>query len=396
MDLRQEVAIVGAGIAGMSLAIACRQSGLQVRLYEQHAGRMGADDLLEITPNGSRVLHALGLKSALMDVSLIPDFSTVRSARTGFLLSQRALGAFSEARYGASSYLIRASDLKALLWQTCEEAGIPMTLEARVAEIDTAAATLTTTSGAAHSHLAVAVATGQPGSDDLSGLLESRTSVEDGEITLIRGVATRAKPQRDHRRFMNTWLIPGGFLTERPIPQVDDRPQQVELFAVVAAPRPDSPPAEALAALLHRSHSSIESLTDDLTATYVRETATPPSEHWHGGRTVLLGGICHAPPPHSSYGPSAMMEDAWILSRMMERWEEEPHQDFAAFERFRKPRARRLRTHANAELQTLTLTRPSRIWQRNLAWSLTSRFLPEITMEKLDWLYGYDCIKGFA
>ena len=380
----------------MSLAIACRQSGLQVRLYEQHPEGVGAADLLEITPNGSRVLHALGLKSALAEVSLLPDFSTVRSARTGFLLSQRALGAFSEARYGAPSYLIKASDLKTLLWRTCEEAGIPMTLQTRVAEIETASATLTTSDGTARTHLAVAVATGQPGAHDLSGLLEPRTSIEDGEITLIRAVATRAKPQRDHHRFVNTWLIPGGFLTERPAPQIDGRPQQVELFAVVAARRPESSPAEALTVLLRRCHSSLESLTDDLTATYLQEVATPPSEHWHGGRSVLLGGICHAPPQHSSYGPSAMLEDAWVLSRMMERWEEEPHRDFATFERFRKPRARRLRAHAAAELQTLTLTGSSRIWRRNLNWSLTSRFLPEITMEKLDWLYGYDCIKGFA
>ena len=25
----------------------------------------------------------------------------------------------------------------------------------------------------------------------------------------------------------------------------------------------------------------------------------------------------------------------------------------------------------------------------------SARFLPEIAMQRLDWLYGYDCIKGF-
>ena len=85
-----------------------------------------------------------------------------------------------------------------------------------------------------------------------------------------------------------------------------------------------------------------------------------------------------------------------MLSRMMERWDDEPHQGFADYERYRKPRARRLRAFATHQFALHTLKDPAARWRRNLSLSLTSRFLPEITMRKLDWLYGYDCIRGFA
>jgi hypothetical protein len=81
---------------------------------------------------------------------------------------------------------------------------------------------------------------------------------------------------------------------------------------------------------------------------------------------------------------------------MMERVGDAPHLDFAEFERFRRPRARRLREHALAELGALAAVERGVVWRRNLKWAFGSRFLPELEMQRLDWLYGYDCIKGFA
>jgi len=99
--------------------------------------------------------------------------------------------------------------------------------------------------------------------------------------------------------------------------------------------------------------------------------------------------------PGQDLGPDAALEDAWVLSRMMERWEEQPHQGFADYARFRRPRAQRLARFDTEQNRILTLTQTRDIWLRNIRWSMTSRFLPEIAMQKLDWLYGYDCIKGF-
>ena len=127
----------------------------------------------------------------------------------------------------------------------------------------------------------------------------------------------------------------------------------------------------------------------------VSDATTEIAEYWFAEKLVLLGGACHAHPAFPALNASAALEDAWILSRMMERWEESPHEGFADYERYRKPRAARLRRFAESERAILAERSGPAAWQRNLKWSLTSRFLPEIAMQKTDWLYGYDCIKGF-
>jgi len=361
--------------------------------------------MLELTANGARVLHALGMKQKLTEIALTPAFATVRSAANGFLLTQRPLGAFSEARYGAPCYLIEAGALKRMLRDFCRAIDIELQCDAHIVDLETESATLKLADGRQYQHLAAAVAAGSglletgllekdPG---LADLLEKRVWQSDTRPTVIRGRAPRSKQIRDHDRFINTWLFPGGYCVERPLPIQPDGSQVVELIVVTAADRPEDPARTVLTNALKASHPSLEQLAlEVIEAEYLQHRSAPPAGYWHAGRTVMLGSVCHVPPVHSDYAPSAAMEDAWVLSRMMERWDDEPHRGFAEYELFRKPRARRLRTHADETLAIHTLSRPAAIWQRNLSWSLTSRFLPEVTMAKLDWLYGYDCIKGFA
>ena len=138
---------------------------MATRIYEETRGPgvlaqppRQADQPLEIHPNGTRVLHALGLKSKLASVSLTPPFSLTRDAKTGYLLSQRPLGAFSEARYGAPACVVGVDALTTLLGAQCEEAGVTRD-EDNAVEVTPRPATVTTTSGASHTHAAVVLAT---------------------------------------------------------------------------------------------------------------------------------------------------------------------------------------------------------------------------------------------
>jgi 2-polyprenyl-6-methoxyphenol hydroxylase-like FAD-dependent oxidoreductase len=177
----------------------------------------------------------------------------------------------------------------------------------------------------------------------------------------------------------------------------EDQPVALTLLAPAEAfPDPDQPPVEMLERTLQGTHHHLRTLLRDPRVNLAREPFADVAEFWFAEKLVLLGGACHAHPGFPELTPSAALEDAWILSRMMERWEESPHEGFAEYERFRKPRARRLRAFAEAERATLTERSPTAAWQRNLKWSLGSRFLPEIAMQRTDWLYGYDCIKGFV
>lgn len=397
-----EVGIIGAGIAGTALAIALRQAGLDVRLYEQEdgprpAGRP-ADGLLELTANGTRVLHALGLKQSLAAIAHVPQFSVIRHAGTGFLLSQRPLGKFSEARYGAPSCLISRAALVGLLRESALAHNVPIEYRCAVTDVDTTAGSLTLATGETRRHPAIAVATGRPDQRErpgLANLLEARRWQTPQEITMIRATGARSAPHREHGRFVSTWLHRGRLILELPAAE-NDGSQQVELLLLAAEPAGTEDAQSTFEALLEPLHTQLRTLIPDPQLTSIEPLIAAPAARWHAGKAVLLGDVCHAHPTYPLLCPSAALEDAWVLSRMIERWEESPHEGFADYERYRKPRARRLRAHAEAELQLLTLAATPAVWRRNLKWSLTSRFLPEITMQRLDWLYGYDCIKGFA
>ncbi|MEM8769686.1 MAG: NAD(P)-binding protein [Pseudomonadota bacterium] len=391
-DDAERIAVVGAGIAGASLALACRQAGLDIVVYERGAGSQ--DELLEITPNGSRVLQALGLKEALMAASITPDFATLRSARTGFLLSQRPLGAFSEARYGAPTCLIEHGTLQQLLRSALADHEVPIVDGTAVTDIDTARSRLSFSDGKSRQHLACAVATGRA-PEAMNDLLESRDWAVDPAITGIRARGPRRTADRAQERFQSTYVGPGFLLTERPVPVSAGDEPIVELTAWVTAPRPEREATAALDGLLKNCHPHLKTLHAERQVNYVEVPQAPVAEFWQTGRAALLGEFCHGHPAHSQLAPAAALEDAWILSRMMERWEDEPHQGFGDYEHFRRSRAARLRRFAETDFRAQTEARGVSAWWRNFRWSLGSRFLPEIAMQRQDWLYGYDCIKGF-
>lgn len=405
----KEVGIIGAGLAGTTLAIALKQSGLSVRLYDQQSSQPSADgleseteELIELSANGTRVLHALGLKQALADIATFPEFSTIRHARTGFLLSQRPLGAFSEARYGAPSCLVARGRLTRMLRQAAIDLQIPLQSNTRVNDVDTALGIISQENGHTHRHLAIALASGRPEPEQPAGLadtLEAR-NWQSAPTRLLRAVGERAEPSRDHARFINTWVHDGLIVLERPF-SVDSDDQRVELIVATAAAdeRVSDNGTDALLQLLQKSgglHSHLRNLLSNPSVSTISPPIAPVASYWHAGKTVLLGEACHAHPTFPSLSPSAALEDAWVLSRMMERWEESPHEGFPDYARYRKPRADKLRAFASAETAILLQRQPTAVWRRNLSWSLTSRFLPEIAMQRLDWLYGYDCIRGFA
>lgn len=393
-----ESAIVGAGIAGTALAIALRQSGLPVRLYDLPEPAPADPAPLLLTANGTRVLHAIGLKDVLADIASVPQFATLRHARTTFLLSQRPLGAFSDARYGAPDVLVNGAALTAALREHAAALGVPLEQTAPVTDIDAGDATLTLGNGEEHRHLAVAVASGMPtedGTDGLRNLLNERSWQQAEDLITLRVLGERAEPSREHERFINTWVADGLIAVERAVPGAEQR-LALTLLAPTAG-RPDNDDPEALMALLlARVHPYLRGLLANPEVTLQAEPITSVAEYWFAEKMVLLGGACHAHPAFPELTASAALEDAWVLSRMMERWEETPHKGFADYERYRKPRARRLRAYAEAERATLAERSAAATWQRNFKWSLTSRFLPEIAMARTDWLYGYDAIKGFA
>src|ERR1700736_5276132 len=116
------VAIVGAGIGGLAAALAFVRRGIDVDVYEQapELRELGAG--VQISANGTRVLHALGLKEALEKVQVLPAGKAIRVWNTGQSWKLFDLGTESVERYGFPYITLHRGDLHGVLARSLEQA----------------------------------------------------------------------------------------------------------------------------------------------------------------------------------------------------------------------------------------------------------------------------------
>src|SRR5260370_6090075 len=71
-----EVIIVGAGIGGLTLALALHEAGIPCRIFESAAEIRAIGVGINLLPHATRELAALGLEAALARVAIATDDAT--------------------------------------------------------------------------------------------------------------------------------------------------------------------------------------------------------------------------------------------------------------------------------------------------------------------------------
>jgi salicylate hydroxylase len=109
------VIIAGAGIGGLTAALAIARHGFGVTVFDQaqRLEEIGAG--IQLSPNASRILIALGLGEPLRRHVVAPQELRVMNARTARVLARAPLGAVADKRYGAPYWVIHRGDLQAVL-----------------------------------------------------------------------------------------------------------------------------------------------------------------------------------------------------------------------------------------------------------------------------------------
>ncbi|MEO6083499.1 MAG: FAD-dependent monooxygenase [Umezawaea sp.] len=108
------MAIVGAGITGLTLAAALRRAGIECAVYEKATAFTAVGAGIQLAPNAVGLLHRLGLADRLAAVAVRSSAIEMRDGHTGGVVSRIPLDD-CETLFGAPYYLLTRADLHAIL-----------------------------------------------------------------------------------------------------------------------------------------------------------------------------------------------------------------------------------------------------------------------------------------
>lgn len=315
-----KIGINGGGIGGMAAAIALRQAGHEVEVYEQATsyGRVGAD--INLTPNAVRALASLGILGALKETAAQPTHRISRMWDTGEETSRLPMGDEAEKKYGAPQLTIHRADLlNALRLKLPTDV---VFLGHRIEAIDTtgpgpvvrfadgASRHVDALVGADGIHSPTRAALFGPDSPQFTGLVSYRSVVDRSALNI---------PNLDA---FTKWWGPTPDLQIVTFPL--NRGRETFVFATTAQDdwRHESWTMPGDVEELRRAyagfHAEARALLDSCesvtkSALYVRD----PLPQWSVGRVTLLGDACHPMVPFMAQGACMAIEDAVVLGRAL-------------------------------------------------------------------------------
>ena len=336
MSLR--AVVVGAGIGGLTAAIALRRAGLDVQVFEQAPELHEVGAGIQLSPNATRLLARLGVGEALARVAVRPDAIEHRRWQDGRVLLRQPLGDAVEREFGAPYYHVYRPDLLAVLSGALpagvvhlDRRGVAIA-DDRVTFADGATVAADVVIGADGIHSVVRAAIVGADAPRFSGSIAYRGLVPAerlAHLELPRDGNSFLGPNRHFvhywvaaRRFMNfVAVVPGGDW------RVESWSATGEVKAALAEFEGWHPQVTTIIAAAERTHRW---------ALYDRE----PLDTWSRGRTTLLGDAAHAMLPFMAQGACQAIEDAAVLARCLAKAtrDDVPHA-LARYEAIRKPRA---------------------------------------------------------
>ena len=115
------IAIIGAGIGGMTAAVTLAQKGFKVNVFEQapELSEVGAG--LTVTPNATKGLIYLGLGQAMEKIGMAHDLQGVRHYQTKEMIVPLKRGKLMLEKYGAYQFQVHRADIHDILIEDFEK-----------------------------------------------------------------------------------------------------------------------------------------------------------------------------------------------------------------------------------------------------------------------------------
>lgn len=382
MSSVKSATIVGAGIAGLTTALALARKGITSHILEQATALDEVGAGLQLSPNASRILADLGLLDALSLRWSEPDHILLASGSSLAPLASVPAGAAARARWSAPYGVLHRASLQAVLLNAVRREPL------------------------------CALTTGRPietGQDALAFAPADVLVAADGVWSRLRRTVPGALPARYSGnvawRFLVPYAVAPPFLNPRTVAAflgarahlVAYPLAETQAFNIVAIHQLAEAPSEGwsrtadtlararLAGAFSGWHADIRRLLGDARDPLMWPLFECPDGAWtDGGKTVLIGDAAHAMTPFAAQGAAMAIEDAALLATMLAATQD-TGLTLRQFETARRERIARVRSRGAFNRFAYHARGPIALG-RNIVLAMRG---PESLAADLDWLYGY-------
>lgn len=337
--------IAGAGIGGLTAALALLKRNIDVEVYEQAPALKEVGAGLQLSANGTRVFYELGVGEALKELSCEAAGKEIRLWSSGETWKLFDLGKGSVERYGYPYLTVYRPDLLDVLAAAVRREkpdAIRLGLKATEFSQDEAGVTLEFENAKTASGDALV------GADGVHSTIRQALFGQDQPqftgVIAWRGIVPMERlPKHMARRVGVNWVGPGGHVVHYPlragrvmnfVGALERADWQVESWSARGT-------TEELAADFKDWHEDVQALIRNIPvpckwALMVR----PPMARWTAGRVTLLGDACHSMVPFLAQGAVMAIEDGYILARAL-TMSGDPAANLLRYENARRERTRR-------------------------------------------------------
>ncbi|KAB8071827.1 hypothetical protein BDV29DRAFT_178503 [Aspergillus leporis] len=322
-----KVIIIGAGLGGLTCAIACRRENLDVVVFERSPELLPVGAGIQIPPNGARVLQELGLMERVLKKGAIVESMDLRRYKDGRTITSMPCGETVAREYGAPWIIIHRADYQQILFDEARSMGAEIRFGTTLEDVDFEGTRVVLEGG---ERVAGDFIIGADGLwSKVRDTIFSRPSppIETGDMA-YRAVFPREKlealddPEIDSllkKAAVTAWLGPEKHAVFYPV-------RGGEEYNLVLL-QPDNLPTG-----VHTNQGDLEEVQmgfkdwNQMLQTLISAIPSvlkwklchlPELETWTRGSVTLLGDACHPTLPYQAQGAAMAIEDGLVLGMLL-------------------------------------------------------------------------------
>jgi len=391
------ILICGAGIGGLTAAIALAQNGATVEVFEQAAELSEVGAGLQQGPNAMQVHAALGIDKAIESAAFEPERVEFRESRSGRSLLSSPLKAVHARRYGQKYLHIHRADLHGILVTTAKKLGVII-------------------------HLGKTVEKFTQSSNDATVTVQGETYAgqvligADGIKSVIRGQMFGASPPKFTGHVAWRGLVPKNKLPKDLMPPSITNWLGAEKHFVSYYVKGGD--YVNFVAVQERKHWEAEDWNIKGNMTELRQAFAgwdspvtqllkkcetcylwglfdhTPLSHWTDGRVALLGDAAHPMLPFMAQGASMAVEDSWVLAQSILNTPDDMEAALKTYEQARHARTTMMQKISRDNAELYHLKSPLAKIYRNMKFKIATH-VPMAVHSQLDKVFGVNVVKGF-